>query len=327
MAKIQDTNCCLCGNAGGTREHFPTKALLKKPYPSDLWTVPTCEACQNNELDNTLLVFLQLTLSKENTSVVDLKDRAIRAAIRKESNQVYKMAYRQLLLIGKVKNSTEGKDHLNITLQWPEKRLKIQKIMDELIEKWCRCAAHYLYGWDVCQSNCCVGSFNGFTQGPDFSTVEEKSFGSNSEIILRWFKDTNGQGAFFSWAIHDQVFATGFVASSSESFNKVKQMRSGRAEAYASIEEEQEFVRDRLNQRRAEVEQLLNDIECKLDTAAAEYERLKSTLDIDSTLTSEEIKNRKHQLFDLNRRLNVKRDRIKQKRITLLEGIFSDDLN
>lgn len=40
--------CIFCGrNAGTTKDHVPPKSLLRKPYPADLLTVPSCGACNN----------------------------------------------------------------------------------------------------------------------------------------------------------------------------------------------------------------------------------------------------------------------------------------
>lgn len=39
--------CVYCGDKADTREHCPSKTFLKKPYPTDLPTVPACKECNN----------------------------------------------------------------------------------------------------------------------------------------------------------------------------------------------------------------------------------------------------------------------------------------
>lgn len=39
--------CVYCGEKADTREHCPSKAFLKKPFPTDLPTVPACKKCNN----------------------------------------------------------------------------------------------------------------------------------------------------------------------------------------------------------------------------------------------------------------------------------------
>lgn len=40
--------CVYCGKKADTREHCPSKAFLKKPFPTDLPTVPACKKCNNS---------------------------------------------------------------------------------------------------------------------------------------------------------------------------------------------------------------------------------------------------------------------------------------
>lgn len=39
--------CVYCGKRADTREHCPSKAFLKKPFPTDLPTIPACRKCNN----------------------------------------------------------------------------------------------------------------------------------------------------------------------------------------------------------------------------------------------------------------------------------------
>jgi len=39
-------NCIYCNDKeGNTRDHVPPKAILRRPFPPNLWTVPCCEEC------------------------------------------------------------------------------------------------------------------------------------------------------------------------------------------------------------------------------------------------------------------------------------------
>ncbi len=42
-----ENGCIYCGAIANTREHFPSKVLLNKPYPDNLFTLPACLKCNN----------------------------------------------------------------------------------------------------------------------------------------------------------------------------------------------------------------------------------------------------------------------------------------
>lgn len=41
-------SCLYCGSNATTVDHVPPKALLEKPYPPNLYTVPACQTCNNS---------------------------------------------------------------------------------------------------------------------------------------------------------------------------------------------------------------------------------------------------------------------------------------
>lgn len=43
----QQAFCVHCGGLTESRDHAPSKAFLDKPYPGDLPTLPSCDACNN----------------------------------------------------------------------------------------------------------------------------------------------------------------------------------------------------------------------------------------------------------------------------------------
>ncbi len=44
---LSRNHCIYCGGPAGTRNHVPPKLLLKRPFPSNLRTVPSCERCNH----------------------------------------------------------------------------------------------------------------------------------------------------------------------------------------------------------------------------------------------------------------------------------------
>ncbi len=40
--------CIFCGDKAETKDHIPSKNLLEKPYPNNLFTVPSCKRCNNS---------------------------------------------------------------------------------------------------------------------------------------------------------------------------------------------------------------------------------------------------------------------------------------
>jgi len=40
--------CIFCGDKADTKDHIPSKNLLEKPYPNNLFTVPSCKRCNNS---------------------------------------------------------------------------------------------------------------------------------------------------------------------------------------------------------------------------------------------------------------------------------------
>jgi hypothetical protein len=45
MTTPQPLACVYCGQVADTRDHVPPKALLRKPFPDNLITVPACARC------------------------------------------------------------------------------------------------------------------------------------------------------------------------------------------------------------------------------------------------------------------------------------------
>lgn len=64
--KLKNNGCIYCGNLATTREHTPSKAFLKEPYPDNLPTIPACFVCNNgySEDENYVACFLDILKSQ-----------------------------------------------------------------------------------------------------------------------------------------------------------------------------------------------------------------------------------------------------------------------
>ena len=82
--------CPQCGaGVGGnssTSDHIPSRALLRKPYPSELPTMPTCRDCNSSfaKDEEYLFLFLQCVL-QGSTDPEAHKDETTRRALRRHS--------------------------------------------------------------------------------------------------------------------------------------------------------------------------------------------------------------------------------------------------
>lgn len=83
--------CAICGvRVATTRDHLPPKALLVKPYPDNLITVPACAVCNNgaSQVDEQFRVYLAATVGDKSESAKKLwKDRSL-ATLRKNRKLV-----------------------------------------------------------------------------------------------------------------------------------------------------------------------------------------------------------------------------------------------
>lgn len=91
--------CFFCGDEPGTRDHIPSKILLDKPYPENLFIVPCCLKCnQSFSLDEEyfaclLECVLQGSTNPENISRAEIKrilssKPALRTRIEKAKKEV-----------------------------------------------------------------------------------------------------------------------------------------------------------------------------------------------------------------------------------------------
>lgn len=83
--------CSICGvRVATTRDHIPPKAILVKPYPNNLITVPACGVCNNGAapMDEQFRVYLAATVGDKSESARKLwKDRSL-ATLRKNRKLV-----------------------------------------------------------------------------------------------------------------------------------------------------------------------------------------------------------------------------------------------
>ena len=68
------SRCIYCGGRADSREHIPSKTFLKKPFPENLYTVPSCKKCNNSfsqdELYTRIVIDTLQSSIKQNTLCV-----------------------------------------------------------------------------------------------------------------------------------------------------------------------------------------------------------------------------------------------------------------
>lgn len=62
--KNKNNYCIYCGDKATTREHIPSKAFLKEPFPDNLPTVPACFKCNNGFSGDEMYVSCYLDILK-----------------------------------------------------------------------------------------------------------------------------------------------------------------------------------------------------------------------------------------------------------------------
>lgn len=91
MPRIESQLCAICGSRPATtRDHLPPKAILVRPFPSNLITVPACAICNNGSasMDEQFRVYLAATVGDKSESARQLwKERSI-ATLRKNRKLV-----------------------------------------------------------------------------------------------------------------------------------------------------------------------------------------------------------------------------------------------
>jgi len=86
--------CALCCSfKAKTKDHIPPKSIFKKPRPTNLITVPSCNACNNeaSKNDEYFLHFLTTSISPEEHSDIKylLQNKTI-AAIKRDEAKTYR---------------------------------------------------------------------------------------------------------------------------------------------------------------------------------------------------------------------------------------------
>jgi hypothetical protein len=78
--------CAYCGETKPvTADHVPPKNLFRKPYPANLWTVPSCEDCNGGFSKDDEYFRLVLTLTEKAKGQPE-RDAVLPAAIRSLNN-------------------------------------------------------------------------------------------------------------------------------------------------------------------------------------------------------------------------------------------------
>lgn len=139
--------CIYCGEIANTREHCPSKAFLKKPYPTNLPTLPACKKCNNGfssheRYTKYLLKFLYYHYTEKNEHMIIDDDVEIKQAYESAIKFIKKPFYDKRmakvfykLAIGHaVYEISEG----YYSYEWEEKISHIAYIFKPMLskEKW-----------------------------------------------------------------------------------------------------------------------------------------------------------------------------------------------
>lgn len=101
MKKQSSTQCIFCGKAAFTQDHIPTKSLLEKPYPPNLFTVPSCKNCnQSFSLDEEY--FLNV--------LVEITTNPVLLAKKQINGNVYRARQRSPKLNQRIQNALVSGD-------------------------------------------------------------------------------------------------------------------------------------------------------------------------------------------------------------------------
>ncbi|MBR0542035.1 MAG: hypothetical protein IJK26_07510 [Clostridia bacterium] len=90
--------CIYCGKKSDTREHIPSKAFLRKPYPSDLAVLPACSSCNNSFSDDELYTEIYIDALKHlsgysNDISIENKDRVFKNSAFLDAQNDVKLFY------------------------------------------------------------------------------------------------------------------------------------------------------------------------------------------------------------------------------------------
>jgi len=93
---LAKNRCLFCGKPASTRDHIPSKCLLEKPYPLNIFTIPSCEKCNKSfSLDEEYFINVLVEISTNpallskkdvNGSVYRARQRSIKLKKRIESS-------------------------------------------------------------------------------------------------------------------------------------------------------------------------------------------------------------------------------------------------
>lgn len=93
-----DLKCLYCGKKANNREHVPSKALLEKPYPNNLITIPACQICNNSfSLDEEYFLNVLATLSESGPLVTRTEPGGKIYKSRERNSTLYKRLLNSLV--------------------------------------------------------------------------------------------------------------------------------------------------------------------------------------------------------------------------------------
>ncbi|MHB8205961.1 hypothetical protein [Mucilaginibacter sp.] len=106
MSDVLIGRCVFCGKQSTTKDHIPSKCLIEKPYPANLYTVNSCKECnQSFSIDEEYFLNILVEISLNPILLT-----------KKESGSVYRARLRSPKLKNRISNSfvdgTDGRRYI-----------------------------------------------------------------------------------------------------------------------------------------------------------------------------------------------------------------------
>lgn len=235
--RIQDKNCCLCGEPGGTREHFPPKDLWRdQPLDSwERWTVPTCHNCQKVGYDKEVSAYFAWMVRSGEPAIPGLRD-----SVNRNLNSANMAVIQQCWFL-------MSHSAFEPTKPWRKYTPVLYRKLNSAIEKWSRCAAHKLYQWNVVDEHCCFGIMGNV---PSFPAGEyRRKVFNRGEVVLDYYKAA--PLAYLKWTLFNQYVACAVVGQGVAALTSIASIRRIREESdvHYTIDESAEHELLRHEQR------------------------------------------------------------------------------
>jgi hypothetical protein len=132
--RMRVKKCDLCGKTADSKEHVPPKGMFPEPRPSDLITVPSCEA-HNKEysMDDEYFIWFITTASAYSSSAMKVVDSKIVKAFKRKS------AYHRRIMsqLTDVEMVSDVGLYLTTTKAFKYEVGRVHRIIDKIVRALC----------------------------------------------------------------------------------------------------------------------------------------------------------------------------------------------